>query len=61
MILSSDSGLAFVGNNVMGAFSWIKGWLPSFGSKEVIWNDVVIPKFTHLYIPSVYESIQVLY
>ena len=58
-ILSSDSGLAFIGNNIMGAFNWVSGWLPSFGKSEVVWNDVVVPKLTHLYIPSVYEFIQV--
>ena len=57
--ISSDSGLAFIGNNVLGAFDYIKGWLPSFGKGEVVWNDIVIPKLTHLYIPSIYETVQV--
>ena len=43
----------------MGAFNWVSGWLPSFGKSEVVWNDVVVPKLTHLYIPSLYEFIQV--
>ena len=43
----------------MGAFNWVSGWLPSFGKSEVVWNDVVVPKLTHLYIPSIYEFIQV--
>ena len=43
----------------MGAFNWITGFLPSFGSSEVLWHDVVTPKLTHLYIPSIYETIQV--
>ena len=43
----------------MGAFNWITSFLPGFGSSEVVWNDVVTPKLTHLYIPSIYETIQV--
>ncbi|KAL5248660.1 hypothetical protein ACHWQZ_G017746 [Mnemiopsis leidyi] len=54
----SNSGLAFIGNNVMGAFKWITGWLPSFGKSEVVWSDVVTPKVTHFYIPSIYEAVQ---
>lgn len=50
----------------MGAFSWIKGYLPfqadaQFqGDAQLMWNDTVIPKLTHLYIPSIYEFIQVI-
>ena len=43
----------------MSTFNWLKSFISS-GDSAYVWNDVVTHKLTHLYIPSIYELVQVI-